>query len=63
MRWQVWLGGTMEMYRTANPGMAVRPHPWPRGVARYKELKSFLFILFNSLVRLYQVLFSEKYAF
>lgn len=53
----------MEMYRTANPGMAVRPHPWPRGVARYKELKSFLFILFNSLVRLYQVLFSEKYAF
>ena len=23
----------MEMYRTANPGMTVRPRPWPRRVA------------------------------
>ena len=30
---QVWLGNIMEMYRTANPGMTVRPRPWPRGVA------------------------------
>lgn len=25
MRWRVWLGNIMEMYRTANPGMTVRP--------------------------------------
>nr|GEY79067.1 hypothetical protein [Tanacetum cinerariifolium] len=34
MRWRVWLGNIMEMYRTANPGMTVRPRPWPRGVAK-----------------------------
>lgn len=28
----------MEMYRTANPGMTVRPRPWPRGVASSTEL-------------------------
>lgn len=32
MRWRVWLGNIMEMYRTANPGMTVRPRPWPRRV-------------------------------
>ena len=26
------------MYRTANPGMTVRPRPWPRGVASSTEL-------------------------
>lgn len=30
----------MEMYRTANPGMTVRPRPWPRGVASSTELFS-----------------------
>ncbi|KAA0047019.1 hypothetical protein E6C27_scaffold48834G00080 [Cucumis melo var. makuwa] len=25
MRWGVWLGKIMEMYRTANPGMRLRP--------------------------------------
>ena len=30
----------MEMYRTANPGMTVRPRPWPRGVASSTELES-----------------------
>lgn len=30
----------MEMYRTANPGMTVRPRPWPRGVASGTELES-----------------------
>ena len=29
MRWRVWLGNIMAMYRTANPGMTVRPRPWP----------------------------------
>ncbi|CAK7324375.1 unnamed protein product [Dovyalis caffra] len=38
MRWRVWLGNIMEMYRTANPGMTVRPRPWPRGVASSTEL-------------------------
>ena len=38
MRWRVWLGNIMEMYRTANPGMTVRPRPWPRGVASSAEL-------------------------
>ena len=40
MRWRVWLGNIMEMYRTANPGMTVRPRPWPRGVASSTELLS-----------------------
>lgn len=39
MRWRVWLGNIMEMYRTANPGMTVRPRPWPRGVASCTELE------------------------
>lgn len=39
MRWRVWLGNIMEMYRTANPGMTVRPRPWPRGVASSTELE------------------------
>lgn len=30
----------MEMYRTANPGMTVRPRPWPRRVASSTELES-----------------------
>jgi hypothetical protein len=30
----------MEMYRTANPGMTVRPRPWPRGVVSSTELES-----------------------
>lgn len=30
----------MEMYRTANPGMTVRPRPWPRGVVSSAELES-----------------------
>lgn len=38
MRWRVWLGNIMEMYRTANPGMTVRPRPWPLGVANSTEL-------------------------
>ncbi|CAI9260435.1 unnamed protein product [Lactuca saligna] len=45
MRWRVWLGNIMEMYRTANPGMTVRPRPWPRGVIEGPvplELKSIL---------------------
>ncbi|KAH0446540.1 hypothetical protein IEQ34_024624 [Dendrobium chrysotoxum] len=28
------------MYRTANPGMTVRPRPWPRGVGSSTELFS-----------------------
>ena len=28
------------MYRTANPGMTVRPRPWPRGVVSSTELES-----------------------
>ncbi|PKU71990.1 hypothetical protein MA16_Dca007354 [Dendrobium catenatum] len=40
MRWRVWLGNIMEMYRTANPGMTVRPRPWPRGVGSSTELFS-----------------------
>lgn len=40
MRWLVWLGNIMEMYRTANPGMTVRPRPWPRRVASSTELES-----------------------
>ena len=40
MRRRVWLGNIMEMYRTANPGMTVRPRPWPRGVASSTELES-----------------------
>ena len=31
----------MEMYGTANPGMTVRPRPWPRGVASSTPLSSF----------------------
>ena len=38
MRGRVWLGNIMEMYWTANPGMTVRPRPWPRGVASSTEL-------------------------
>lgn len=34
------LGNIMEMYRTANPGMTVRPRPWPRRVASSTELES-----------------------
>lgn len=30
----------MEMYRTANPGMTVRPRPWPRGVVSSTEFES-----------------------
>ncbi|KAI3478609.1 hypothetical protein L1887_59429 [Cichorium endivia] len=30
-------GNIMEMYRTANPGMTVRPRPWPRGVVSSTE--------------------------
>jgi hypothetical protein len=30
----------MEMYRTANPGMTVRPRPWPRRVASSTEIES-----------------------
>lgn len=30
----------MEMYWTANPGMTVRPRPWPRGVVSSTELES-----------------------
>lgn len=30
----------MEMYRTANPGMTVRPRPWPQVVVSSTELES-----------------------
>ncbi|KAL8096791.1 hypothetical protein AgCh_037669 [Apium graveolens] len=33
-------GNIMEMYRTANPGMTVRPRPWPRGAVSSTELES-----------------------